>query len=305
MIIKERESYLALFDILLTVTMLSNDFNDELNKDAQKIIDFVGHAFKLDEKVLEECQRVVPDDLTVLSTTKDVEVFLSNGGYEEFPKISNLLYLKIEALQKLDNIYQLYDREQFNQQFFDYRFYRPYFAHIRYRELEASSVKGHVLINRTVALMLTLGIGCKQNVKSAIYRLKQCAYWGDVSSLYYLSYLYAQQKDQKNAKLFAALCELTPLLLEGRTLIPPELKEKYDDETKKKYELIASIKQDIVLSYDHPAINYSFVEVMLMDNLDYYTKMQLVNRYNSQEWREFTNSSSDPAKKLGFNTKGK
>ena len=304
MIIKERDNYLAVFDILLTVTMLSNDFNDELEKDTEKVIDFVGKAFKLDDKTIEECRKVVPDDLTVLSTTLDVEAFLSNKGYLEYPKIGNLLYLKLEAILKLNNIYNIYDNEQFNQQYFDYEYLRPYFANIRYRELESSSIKGNVQVNRTVALMLALGIGTKQNVKSAIYRLKQCAYWGDISSLYYLSYLYEGQKDKKNAKMYADLAELGQLFLEGRTVIPQETKDKYDEETIKNYELISSIKQDIVLSYNQPAINYSFVEVMLMDKIDYYTKMHLVNNYNSQEWREFTNSSNDPNKKLGFVKQG-
>lgn len=304
MIIKERDSYLAVFDILLTVTLLSNNFNDELERDGARVIDFVANAFKLDERMLEECHRVIPDDLTMLSTIQDAEAFLSNRGYEEFPKQGNLLYLKAEAILKLNNIFNFYDNQHFNQQYFDYQYLRPYFASIRYRELESSSVKGNVLINRTVALMLALGIGCKQNIKSAIYRLKQCAYWGDISSSRYLSYLYELEKDEKNAKHFADLYTLEQLLLEGRTMIPPEMKNKYDEGAQKAFELIASIRQDIVLSFNQQEINYSFVEVMLMDSLDYYTKMQLVNRYNSQEWKEFTNSSSDPNKRLGFNKKG-
>lgn len=302
MTVNERDNYLATFDILLITTMLSNDFNEELEHDTKKIIDFVGKAFHLDEEKVKKYQRVVPDDLTIIATTQDADAFLSNRGYLEYPDIGDLLYIKAEVLLKLDNIFNIYDKAQFNQHYFDYDYLRPYFANIRYRELESSSIKGNVVINRTVALLLALGIGCEKNVKSAIYRFKQCAYWGDVASLFYLSYLYQLENDEKNTKLFSELSKLGHYLLEGRTMIPE--KEKCDEEVHKEFELISSIKQDIVLSYDQSDINFSFVEVILMESVDYFTKMHLVNTYREQSWKEFTNSSYDPAKRLGFKVKG-
>ena len=302
MVLNERDNYLATFDILLITTMLSNDFNEELEKDSKRIIDFIGEAFNLDEKAVKDLKKIVTDDLTILATTQDAEAFLSNRGYLEYPEISDLLYMKAEVIMKLDNIFNIYDKAQFNQHYFDYDYLRPYFADIRYRELESSSIKGNVVINRTVALLLALGVGCKKNIKSAIYRFKQCAYWGDVASLSYLSYLYKLEKDEKNAKLYGDLASLGHYLLEGRTMIPE--KDKYDEEVNKQYELISSIKQDIVLTYNESDINYSFLEAILMEGVDYFTKMQLVNNYREQTWKELTNSSYDPSKRLGFKVKG-
>lgn len=302
MVLNERDNYLATFDILLITTMLSNDFNEELENDSKRIIDFIGEAFNLDEKAVKDLKKIVTDDLTILATTQDAEAFLSNRGYLEYPEISDLLYMKAEVIMKLDNIFNIYDKAQFNQHYFDYDYLRPYFADIRYRELESSSIKGNVVINRTVALLLALGVGCKKNIKSAIYRFKQCAYWGDVASLSYLSYLYKLEKDEKNAKLYGDLASLGHYLLEGRTMIPE--KDKYDEEVNKQYELISSIKQDIVLTYNESDINYSFLEAILMEGVDYFTKMQLVNNYREQTWKELTNSSYDPSKRLGFKVKG-
>lgn len=303
--INKKENYLATFDILLTITMLSNEFNEELESNAKKVVSFIAEAFKLDQETTNNLQKVVPDDLTVLSIINDAEAFLNTSGYLEYPDIANLLYIKSEVLMKLNNIFNIFNNEQFNQYDFDYRHLRPYFANTRFNELEAASVKGNILINRTVALMLAMGIGVEKNVKSAIYRLKQCAYWGDVSSFYYLAYLYEQEEDEKNAKLYANLAILSKYLLEGRTLIPNEEQDQYDEETKRAFELIASIQQDVILAYRKAEIDYSLIEVILMDEIDYFVKMQFVNNYQKQQWKEFTNSSYDPSKKLGFNTKAR
>ena len=303
MVIKEKQNYLAVSDALLASTMLSNEFDENLNSDTIKIIDFIGSAFNLSKKDIDECKKLFLDDLTIISTTADVDAYLSHRGDKEFPEIKGFLYLKCEAIQKLDNIYHDLANSPFNQFFFDYKYLRPYSPDIRFKELEETSLKGNVDINRTVAILQVLGIGCPKDLGAAIYRFKQCAFWGDVSSLYYLSYLFKEKGDEKNAKLYIDLSKLSSNLFEGRTVIPNEKKNSYEKSVTETYELIASIKQDIVLAYRITDIDYSFVEVILMDDVDYFTKMECVNNYRAQTWKEISNSSYNPSKKLGFNTK--
>ena len=304
MISNKKPNYLAISNALLFSTMLANNFNSDLERDTNEIIDFVSAAFKLDAEETKKCKKLFSDELTILSTTKDVEAYQTSRGEKDYPEISDYLYLKSQVLLRLSNIHDSFRKTNFNQFYFDYSYLRSYYPEIRFRELEASSTKGNVNINRTVALMLVLGIGCKKNLESGIYRFKQCAYWGDTSSLVFLSYLYESQGDEKNAKLYGNLVELADSLKEGRTLIPQEMKGKYDKLTIQTYQVIASIVQDIVYAYEEYDIDYSFLEAIFMEKLDYFKKMELINEYQEQTWKEITNSSYDPNKKLGFAMKG-
>ena len=66
------------------------------------------------------------------------------------------------------------------------------------------------------------------------------------------------------------------------------------------YVYISSIKQDVVYAYDKTAIDFSFVEAITSDSLDYFEKMEYINNYEKKEWKNVTNSSEKPPKKLGF-----
>ncbi len=302
--INERKNYLAILDMLLTVTMLSNNFNDDLDNDANIIIQFIGDVFKLSKNEVEECKKLITSDLTTISTINDVETYFANEQKDASSEDNNYLYLKTIALLSLDNIFKCFSQNNFNQYYFDYHYLRPYNSTIRYNELAITSIKGNVDINRTIAIMLTLGIGHKKDIYSAIYRLKQCAYWGDVTSLNYLSFLYEQMGDEKEAKLYSNLSELIGYASEGRTVLSKELKDKYDKQTQETFAIVTSIKQDIVLALNMSDINFSFLEVILSENIDYYKKIGFINRYTNQEWKEITNSSENPSKRFGFVLKG-
>lgn len=304
MFLREKQKYLALSNILISVTMLSNSFNNELENDSSHFIDFIGNVFSLKKEEIEDCKKLVLDELTVVSTIQDVDAFFANQGEKDFPKIGQYLYLKCDALLKLKNIYQKFNHNNFNQIYFEYRYLRPYYPDIRFKELVNSSTNGDIDINRTVAICLATGVGCKEDIDAAIYRFKQCAYWGDISSLYYLTYLYEIKGDEKEKRLYSNLCSLSVYLSNGITNIPNVKKNEFDKLTSDTFSLIASIKQDIILSFNLYNIDFSFVEIMLLDKLDYYQKMKCINEYDQKWWKELTNSSSDPNKKLGFNVKG-
>lgn len=288
--IKENRKYLAISDMLLSITMLSNKFDDQLDEDAYKIVKFIGKTFKFEESEINECIKLIKDDLTILSTITDVIAYNGNKGNKEYQDIADFLYLKSEALLKIYKIYNQLVDTNFNQIYFDYRYLRQYFPTIRFQELEKFSLKGDVDVNRTIAIMLALGIGCKKDINKAIIHFKQCAYWGDLNSLYYLTYLHSLKNDEENAKLFSDLSKLSNFMLEGRTIIPKEVAEKYDNKTLDEYKIISSIFLDIVLFFHAPDINHSFLEVIFDDNFSYYEKMKLINSYRFENWKKYTNS---------------
>ena len=300
--LKENDNYFAVSDMLLTVTMLSNNFNEELEKDTSLIVDFIGNAFNMNKKDIGECLKLITNDLTIISTNSDVDAYLINAGsLDEYKDIKEYLLLKSDAITKLRDISQLLRRSSYNESRFDYSHLKEYFPEIRFKELEKITSNGNVDVCRAVAIFIALGIGCNKDYEKAIYKLKQCAYWGDTISLYYLSYLYKLIKDKKNERLFSNLTKLKNYISSGRVNLPKEIEKDYDLETTRNLKIITLIYHEIVLDIGRTNINFPFVDVIFMNNLDYYKKIGCINTYANGYWKEILSSSSDPDKKMGFN----
>lgn len=295
-IIKDNKTYLAISDMLLVTTMLSNEFNDKLNEDASKIIRFIGNVFDLQKQEINECINLILNDLTSLSTTKDVKAFNGNRGVNDFTLIADFAYLKSEAILKIQKINTWLEMTNRNGSCFDYGYLRKYFPVIRYEELKSCSFNGNVDVNRTVAILQSIGIGCTKDIDKAIYRFKECAYWGDITSLYYLSYLYSLKNDKKSSKLYSSLSKLNKFILEGRTILPHDVQEKYNEKTLEEFKIISSIFQDIVLYFKMFEINQSFLEVVLSEDNNYSKRMLYINEFRDEEWKKNTSIENEKSK---------
>lgn len=149
--------------------------------------------------------------------------------------------------------------------------------------------------------MNALGIGCEANYAHAIARLTQCAYWGDIPSMNYLSFIYSLQGDEKKAKLWKEIVSLCQeYLRRGVTVIPATEAKTHSTEAVEVYACISSILQDIVYGLNHPTINFSFVEAVTTPSLTFYDRMSIINSYEQKTWKEVTNSSKKPRKSIGF-----
>lgn len=288
--IKDTQNYLAIKTMLSTITLLSNDFNDSLDNDSFEIINFIGDVFNLNSNDINTYSKLIKDDLTIISKLEDVKAFKENYG--QTSDIDNMLYLKSEVLLDINNIYEEYRKSNFNESYFDYYNFRPYFSLIRFNELENASRKGNVEINRTVAILLTIGIGREKDIESAIYRFKQCAYWGDQVSIFFLAYLYNKLNDEKNYNLYFELSKYYELIFEGKTILPKEIANQVNIKVIEEYSLIASTILDIKKVYKLNDINYSFIEIMLMDSISYAQKMNYINNYKLEKWRNASNPSN-------------
>ncbi|MEG2451022.1 MAG: hypothetical protein RSB09_04735, partial [Clostridia bacterium] len=90
-------------------------------------------------------------------------------------------------------------------------------------------------------------------------------------------------------------------LFAGYTVIPEKAKALYSEKARIYYVYISSIFQDIVHTQKVVDINFSFIEAITSDKIDYFKRMSFINNYSDQQWKEITNSSQSPTKKLGFN----
>ena len=286
-----QQNYVAFYNMVLATTLLSNQPSDELDNDSKKIIAFIGKAYGLDEYLIKYSQKVILDDLVAISTRADMTAFINSHTYDsELDELDPLFSIKADVLDAIESMRERRDIN-LSTSWFDYSHYKPYYPNLRFEQLSAYAAVGDPLANKEVGILLYLGIGTKPNPEGAILRLKQCMMWGDLSVIPLLREI-AQEHNNPKAHIYPELMALIPYMNEGRTIVPKELEGQLEKETKQLFVLITSIKHDIVKEAKDLYINQSFVEVMLLEDLDYFRKLEFINNYQAQEWKNITNSPS-------------
>ena len=297
MIKQIQQNYVAFYNMVLATTLLSNQPSDALDEDAKKIIEFIGKANDFDDYLIKYCQKVILDDLVAISTRTDMTAFINSHAYNsEADELDSLFSIKADVLDAIDSMRERRDIN-LSTSWFDYSHYKPYYPNLRFEQLVAYAAVGDPLANKEVGILLCLGIGTKPNLNSAILRLKQCMMWGDLSVIPLLKEI-AKENGDPQEKVYAELANLIPYMNEGRTIVPKELENLLEKETKQLFVLITSIKHDIVKEAKDLYINQSFVEVMLLEELDYYRKLDFINNYTANEWKNITNSPNKG--RIGF-----
>lgn len=293
------ENYEAFYNCVLATAMMNNSLTPEYTKDCSKIVGFIAKAYGLSEALATRSEEYIFGALANIGKVADYKALYKsrdlNGGSGD---VDILYEIKAEVLELLDKI-----GERFALNAFDYSHYKTYQPNIRYYKLNEASAHGIVIAARQIGILNALGIGCKKDYDKAVTRLTQCAYWGDIPSLYLLSYVYKLQGNALKAQSVAEVAALaSEYLFAGFTVVPDNVRERYGEDVLHEYAFISSIKQDIINAYNKSEIDYSFVEVIMLPGLDYCAKMQYINNYDKKDWKNVTNSSyKELARKLGFN----
>jgi len=296
------DNYEAFYNALVSCTALSNDSSDGYRRDAKKIVDLICKAYALNKKTRDLFASVIFDTLEQITTLRDCNTVkqmenLSDGTDEDV-----LLYMKCNVIEALhfistDMNYGPYpDRECFN-----YQSIKPYHPNMRYFKINRVASYGIVVATRQTAIMQILGIGCEQDLETAERRLISCAFWGDTFSLHLLAELKNMQNDAKEADRFKKLAEICDkYLYTGCTVLPKGVCDEYGNRISEDYALISTILQDVVYAFNLVRIDFSFIEAINSPELDYYQRMKFINDYKASEWKEVTNSSTSPTRKIGF-----
>ncbi len=295
------ENYDTFYNMVMSTTIMSNAITESFRKDARVIIDFIGRAYNMSDDFIDNAADVILNDLISLGLTADQQAVYSGRTYgEEYTDKDVLFDIKGDVLNTLHSLSQ--DNSlSINASWFDYSHYKTYQAHVRYAKIHIAGASGHVIPARQVGILKVLGIGCDKNLQEGAKRLLQCALWGDMPSIYYLAYTYSLMGLMDKSKVFYELAELAQkYLLIGCTVIDDEDKERYSEEARNYYVFISSIKQDIINAYNKKNIDFSFIEALTSDTLDYFKRMDFINNYDKKHWKEITNSSERPSKKIGF-----
>ena len=294
---KIQENYVAFYNMVLSTTLLSNAISDEFDNDVKKIIRFIGQAYELDESLIQYIEKVILDDLVAISTRTDMTAFINSHTYNsKLDDLDPLFSIKVDVLDAIESMRERRDIN-LSTSWFDYSHYKPYYPILRFEQLSAYASIGNPIANKEVGILLYLGIGTPQNVESAILRLKQCMMWGDLSVIPLLKEI-IKNTNQDNVIVYEQLVKLIPYMNEGRTIVQEEVASSLEKETKQLFILITSIKHDVVKEAKDLYINQSFVEVMLLKELAFNRKLEFINNYHNNEWKNVTNSSANGV--IGF-----
>ena len=298
------KNYEAFYNMVLATTIMSNDHTPQMKSDGARIIDFIGNAYGLDKELVEYCTKVILEDMSVMGLTKDKQ-----AGYslrrcgDECTDEEILLDIKADVVAELDGIRRK-EGGEVNPMWFDYTHYIVYQPNIRFEKINGTSATGNLIATRQVGILKALGIGCDVDYAASERRLSQCALWGDIPSMRLLSYVYKLDGNLQRAELFEQVAELaTKYLKGGITVLPKEEKDAYSEEARTYYVYISTIRQDVVYANNKLDIDFSFLEALASEELDYYDRMKYINKYSEKEWKNVTNSSERPkaVKTLGFN----
>ncbi|MBO5328211.1 MAG: cell division protein SepF [Clostridia bacterium] len=298
------ENYDAFYNMVLSTTIMCNTPSETFYKDATKIIDFIGAAFGLDAKTVKICSKIILEDLAELGLTTDrLAVYSERRFGDNLTDIDVLGDIKCDVLAKLSEMHDKPDAGV-NPGWFDYSHYKTYQAKVRFCKIESAGESGNIICARQAGILKLLGIGCSVNLDYAIKRFTQCSLWGDITSIRYLSYAYKLKKDDEKSKTYSEVVELCKKFLKsGTTVIPDNVKNDFSESAKTYFVYIASIVQDVVHAFDKKNIDYSFIEAITSEKLDYSDIMSYINNYKDLSWKNVTNAIERPRMSLGFITK--
>lgn len=307
--IKKSKQYTEIFDnfqvfysTLYSCATLSNDFSNAYEKDAEKIVNFVCKTYGLSNETITQFCNTIFDTLKPVATLSDATAVKKNEGEIDNSEEFTLLCIKAEIIEDLSFISEkMYLGPYQDIDCLNYQYLKPYQANMRFSKINRVASCGLVIAARQAAIMQILGIGCKQDLELARMRLISCTYWGDIFSAYLLARLYEITGETEKHDLYLNLAKLCDkYLYTGCTVLPGDAIKEYGTEACNEYALISSILQDVIYANKLFNIDFSFIEAITSEKLDYFKKMEYINQYDRKEWKELTNPSFSTEKKIGF-----
>lgn len=289
--------------MILSTSLLSNNSSIAWKNDSKKIIDFICESYDISKKECNKYKNIIIEEISNLCLLQEYVGLQELKEYdEEYSELDFYYDIKGKILTRIKGISEelsqkgnIYDFE------FNYSNYTSYHAPSRFSTILKTATYGNPQLTCQIGIMLATGIGVDKDLETAILRFKQCAYWGYIPAIKYLAHIYKMKKDMDNYKIYSDLYEIClNELFNGITLLNEEKYKKYNKEATNIFSFIASIYRDIVIGFEIPNINFSFLEVIFTDRISNDEKMKYINEYNRSEWKEVTNSTYKSFQTFGF-----
>ena len=299
------KNYNTFYGVVLACAMLSNDDSDAYRRDASAIVDLYCRARGVDEETIAEWKACIFDVLGKVSVL-DERTFGYNDRAirREYEDVDLLYDVKSDVISEISSQYRqpgALNSMFVNPAWFDYSHIVVYHPAVRYRQMQSAASSGWRVAARELGLMRALGIGCERDYAAAKRKFLQGTYWCDTPSCILLAYLCRIEGDEEGARLYGDLATLLKnYLKEGLTVIPADAMAQYAPRAVVTYGQIASIYRDICCDGNRYSIDYSFVEVMMSEDISDKQKMAYINNYGQKTYKEAINPSFDIVKPIGF-----
>ena len=273
------------FDVFHTMCLsssLMSTYNcKEFDEDAQKILTFIGKAFKLPQKTTKDFIKCILGDMMNISLISDYHAVSSTEFLSDTDKENVELYeIKGRILEEIANCeaqnYNISDIRISNQiratMKYDH-FHHPYNSKLRFWQLSRLSKNGNIAITRQIAILYTLGVGCEENFKKAEEYFLKCILWGDKISAIMISELYRlyQKAQDANAEFYKMYFTDEPDFKNNSVI-------EYWNIAKLLSTYIISPKKDFL-------INHELAHLLISDKLSYDKKVDLILNFNEKSWK--------------------
>ncbi|MBQ7408931.1 MAG: hypothetical protein IJW13_06685 [Clostridia bacterium] len=295
------KNYEAFYTMVASTFVMTNSRSEAFDSDCDKIIDLIGKSYKLSDEVILSCKNAIRDLLSPIGLVSDKNAIYSARTSQSSCSDDEILFdIKCDVLSDFDKFADS-RLPGMNGEWFNYSHYLTYNAYVRFEEIKRASIGGQIIPNRQVAILQILGLGCEKDLQEGINRLIRCTAWGDIPSAKLLAYaLELNGNTQKANDVWQTTELLDKYLYGGYTVVPQTEKQKYSETARTYYVYISTILQDVILANKRENIDFSFIEALLSEDLDYYKRMYYIHNYDRKEWTEVTNSAEKPSKKIGF-----
>lgn len=293
------DNYEAFYTMVISTTIMSNTRSPKFDEDSEKIIKFISDAYSFDEQFSKDAAKVIIGDLSLMSRMGDFHAF--KGSIQPSSEVDDALHQLYEIKGDVFISLKMLSKVSIDGSWFDYSMYKLYEPARRAYQIRNLSSFGNLTTTRQMGILYALGIGVPKDYELAQMRLTQSALWGDIPSMHLLSHVYHLAGNEEKSKLMAEVAQLChKYLMEGCTVLPDEVKKNFSEEACRYFAYISSIKQDIINASNAHKINFSFLEAVMSDKLDFFKRMDYINNYSAAAWKDLTNSSIKSTPGLGF-----
>lgn len=284
--------YEAFYMMTLSVAFLNSAAFGEFDYDAEKVLAFIGRAYRLDDEVVREFSGLILGDMMKIGLVSDYHALSAIDDLSDRDR-DNLIFYEIkgrviEEVNRSNRRSYFQANSRINQDMkagMKYEsFHHAYDSVVRFESLRQQAGFGDLNSTRQLAILYALGIGTGQDLEKAGMYLERCVMWGDVASTVLLQEVCSCGKDDKGSKEFMELYRLEKLYLKDGIINLPE-KEIAADTVKNRYLCIALIKQYLVVQGKMEEIDIAFLNAISQPGLSLKDRFHFISRYKDFMWK--------------------
>lgn len=287
-----RNHYEAFYLMTLSVAFLNSAALGEFRDDAEKVLSFVGRAYRLDDDVVKEFSGLILGDMMKIGLVSDYHALSAMEDLSGRDRNQLILYeIKGRVLEEVNRSNRRGYFRANSRLGQDMRagmkyesFHHAYDPVVRFEGLREQAGFGDLNSTRQLAVLYALGIGTERDLEKAKMHLERCVMWGDVPSAVLMQEVCSCGKDDKGSKEFMELYRLEKKYLEDGVINLPK-KEEAADTVKNRYLCIALIKQYLVVQGRMEEIDIAFLNALAQPGLSLKVRLQFISRYKDFVWK--------------------